>query len=340
MIYTKENIRKIFFILFLCAFLSAPAVKACGVAGNNFATSDSTWKIEKNLVVDSSGKASNELIEYIIEKLNSKSGRGARVSKREFLRYLNRPGADTVYAKQLIKYATPLSREIQKKEHEDFTNIFLNDKRLADGVKFIKKHRRILARAGKKYGIAIKDLVSILMWESGLGEFTGKYRIFNIFMGQVLFLDEAQKYAVSQLRKEGETNPLDDPEFAAAERRRLEYRKKDAANSLVALLRYCKKYGIDPMKQKGSWGGAVGFVQFMPYNFQYIVDADHNGEKDLFSWPDAINSAANFLKNYGGYRKSLAGRRRAFIKYNASPEYAEGVILYADELWKRYTESR
>lgn len=333
----KFRKNKIFFLqivilsLFCCQFISR------GAAQN---LPDSTWTIDKRLIVDTNGQPKNDIIEYVIEKLSTKSGKGSRVSKKEFLGYFDRTEADTVYDKQLIKYATPLSREIQKKEHQDFTKIFLNDKRLEDGVNFIKKYHTLLKRAEKKYKVKIKDLVSILMWESGLGEFTGNYRAFNIFMGQILFLDEAQKYAIARLDKNGVDNPLDDPEFAASEKRRLEYRQKDAANSLVALLRYCKKYGMDPLKQKGSWGGAIGFVQFMPYNFQYIIDADKNGEKDLFTWPDAIMSAANFLKNYGRYKNTDEGRRKAMLRYNASPEYADGVILYADEVWKKYLSAR
>jgi membrane-bound lytic murein transglycosylase B len=306
----------------------------------NYDVPDSTWVIGKSLIVNSEGKPENDLIKYILDKLKSKSGRGERVSKEEFLSYFDRPESDTVYAKQLIKYATPLSRDIQKKEHRDFTKIFLNEKRLEAGVEFIDEHKKLLSGAEEKYGVQIKDLVSILMWESGLGEFTGKYNVFNILLGQVLFLDDAQKYAVDNLKKEGKENPLDDSAFAASEKRRLDYRKKDAANSLIALLRYSKKYGMDPLKQKGSWGGAIGFVQFMPYNFQYIIDADSNGEKDLFTWPDAIMSAANFLKNYGGYKVNIKSRRRAMLRYNASEEYADGVILYADKVWEKYLSSK
>ncbi len=329
------------FYLFLVVIISSALWNlTSGQNNKNKDAPDSVWAIEKSRIVNSQGKPENDLIKYIIDKLKAKSGRGSRVSKKEFLNYFESPQSDTVYAKQLIKYATPLSRDIQKKEHQDFTKIFLNEKRLEAGVQFIKEHKKLLTEAEEKYGVQIKDLVSILMWESGLGEFTGKYRVFNILLGQILFLDDAQKYAVDNLEKEGKENPLDDPDFAASEKRRLDYRKKDAANSLIALLRYSKKYGMDPLNQKGSWGGAIGFVQFMPYNFQYIIDADSNGEKDLFSWPDAIMSAANFLKKYGGYKTNKSSRRRAMLRYNASEEYADGVILYADKVWEKYLASK
>jgi membrane-bound lytic murein transglycosylase B len=51
----------------------------------------------------------------------------------------------------------------------------------------------------------------------------------------------------------------------------------------------------------GSWAGAMGHVQFMPSVFQrYALDADDDGRRDLWgSIPDALASAANFLRGIG-----------------------------------------
>ena len=37
------------------------------------------------------------------------------------------------------------------------------------------------------------DIISILNWESKLGEKTGAYRIFNIFVGQYFYIDEIEQ---------------------------------------------------------------------------------------------------------------------------------------------------
>jgi membrane-bound lytic murein transglycosylase B len=74
----------------------------------------------------------------------------------------------------------------------------------------------------------------------------------------------------------------------------------------------------------------------MPYNLKYVIDGDNNGTRDLFSWPDAIMSAANYLKNVGGYSPSEANRKKAIKRYNASDSYVSGVMLYADTIWERY----
>jgi len=74
-----------------------------------------------------------------------------------------------------------------------------------------------IQKAENKYGICKQDLVSILMWESGLGKFTGSSRVFNIFMGQILFIDSVQKFELNRLiRKEG-VNPLANSSFRGQE---------------------------------------------------------------------------------------------------------------------------
>ena len=51
----------------------------------------------------------------------------------------------------------------------------------------------------------------------------------------------------------------------------------------------------------GSWAGAMGHTQFMPTSFmKYAVDYRGDGQKDIWnSVPDALASAANYLKEHG-----------------------------------------
>jgi membrane-bound lytic murein transglycosylase B len=60
----------------------------------------------------------------------------------------------------------------------------------------------------------------------------------------------------------------------------------------------------------GSWAGAIGHVQFLPSVFQkYAVDGDGDGRRDLWgSIPDALASAANFLRGIGWQRELRWGR--------------------------------
>jgi membrane-bound lytic murein transglycosylase B len=248
-------------------------------------------------------------------------GVGAPVSADEFRRLLDDPRAE-VYWPELLKYASPQSRKIQKQEHESFIPIFMKPAKIAAGAAFLSDHATELAAAQARYGVPPKDIVSVLMWESNLGKSTGKYRVANIYLGQLLYLDEAAAEAerTSAVR-------LD-----AADRsrhvKRLERIKRNAEKYLVALLRSCKAKGVDPFSILGSWGGAIGFPQFMPTSFQYAVDGNADGKIDLYSFPDAIASIGNYLSERG-YR---ASRAKAIHAYNPEDEYVRGVQMYADAI--------
>ena len=134
----------------------------------------------------------------------------------------------------------------------------------------------------------------------------------------------------------GKRNPLQSAKIAKREKKRFAKIKKRAVRSLVALLRQSQAKGIDPLTIKGSWGGAIGYVQFMPYRMNYAVDGDQDGTINLHSWPDAIFSVGNYLKEFGNYDMSYQGRKRGIFSYNHNDAYVKGVIAYADAIWKRY----
>lgn len=89
-----------------------------------------------------------------------------------------------------------------------------------------------------------------------------------------------------------------------------DYFKKEFINALLVL----QQEKLDRKQMRGSWAGAVGQTQFMPSSFlEYAVDHNGDGKRDLWrSAPDALASAANYLKGYGwstgenwGYQVSL-----------------------------------
>jgi membrane-bound lytic murein transglycosylase B len=58
--------------------------------------------------------------------------------------------------------------------------------------------------------------------------------------------------------------------------------------------------GLDPMKARGSYAGAMGIPQFLPSSFRrYAVDFDADGRRDLMSVADAIGSVANYYREFG-----------------------------------------
>ena len=235
----------------------------------------------------------------------------------------------------MIKVATPRSVAIQNKAHEDYSRVFLTEKRVKRGVDFLEERKDLLDAAEQKYGVARKDIVSILMWESGLGEFTGNYRVFNVLVAQLLYLEEAQQEAVRRITANGETNPLANASVAKKQEERFAKIRRRCVGNLVALLRQSKATGVDPLSLHGSWAGAIGYPQFMPASMPHAADGDGDGTIDLHSWPDAVMSVARYLKERGKYGPTAAARRKAIFSYNPIDSYVNGVIKYAEAVWAR-----
>jgi membrane-bound lytic murein transglycosylase B len=280
-------------------------------------------------------KTKNKIfIDKIINEITKK--KNGNWTKDEFLKLIRRPEVDTIYYDILNKYARFDSKQYQEKEAENYLKIFMREDRIEKGVKFLIDYQKVLVKAEKDFNVAGKDIVSILMWESGLGEFTGNYRVFNVFLNQILYLDLVEELLVLDYEKKNGKTPYKNLEEENKAKRRIAKIRESAVNSIIALLRESKKKNIDPLEQLGSWGGAIGYVQFMPFNLHYAIDGDNNGTIDLYTFPDAIFSCANFLKTVGKYKNEENNRKKAIYRYNPSNNYVIGVITYADTIWNRY----
>jgi membrane-bound lytic murein transglycosylase B len=79
-----------------------------------------------------------------------------------------------------------------------------------------------------------------------------------------------------------------------------DYFQKEFINALLVL----QQEKLSRAQLRGSWAGAVGHTQFMPSSFlKYAVDHTGDGKRDLWgSRPDALASAANYLKGNGWTR--------------------------------------
>lgn len=72
-------------------------------------------------------------------------------------------------------------------------------------------------------------------------------------------------------------------------------------SQLLDALRIIDAGHVAAVDMNGSWAGAMGHLQFMPSTFRaYALDGDGDGRIDLWgSLPDALNSAANYLRRAG-----------------------------------------
>ena len=149
--------------------------------------------------------------------------------------------------------------------------IFINPQRVEAGVQFWNRNAEPLARAAGEFGVPEEIIVGIIGVETTYGRNIGTYRVID---------------ALSTLA-------FDYPKRASFFRDELE-------NYLM----FTRKAGIDPLRVKGSYAGAIGIPQFMPGSYRrFAVDYDGDGLSDLATSPaDAIGSIGNFLKAHGWAR--------------------------------------
>ncbi|MDH4040516.1 MAG: lytic murein transglycosylase B [Gammaproteobacteria bacterium] len=164
---------------------------------------------------------------------------------------------------------TAISRPAEKsKPWYEYREIFLNDKRLEQGIEFYREHRATLARAERETGVPAEIIVAIIGVETYYGRNAGSYRVID---------------ALSTLA-------FDYPP-------RSEFFTGELKNYLILT----RQQGFDPLALKGSYAGAMGYGQFMPSSYlSYAVDFDDDGVEDIWTNPvDAIGSVANYFKRHG-----------------------------------------
>ena len=150
----------------------------------------------------------------------------------------------------------------------DYRTIFVNDKRIEEGVDFWQAHRVQLDEASRQTGVPAEYLVAIVGVETSFGRKTGRYRVLD---------------ALSTLA-------FDYPA-----------RAKFFQGELEQFFLLTREAAIDPLTATGSYAGAMGAPQFMPSNYRrYAVDADHDGRIDLWTnWADVFASIGNYFTEHG-----------------------------------------
>ncbi|HEY5264998.1 MAG TPA: lytic murein transglycosylase B [Steroidobacteraceae bacterium] len=150
----------------------------------------------------------------------------------------------------------------------EYRPIFLTEKRIREGTDFWIAHRQALDQASVRSGVAPQYLAAILGVETYYGRQTGSYRVLDALA----------------------TLAFDYPA-----------RAQFFSDELEQYLLLARDMGLDPLKVKGSYAGAMGAPQFMPSNYRrYAVDADGDGHIDLWTnWDDVCASVGNYLKEHG-----------------------------------------
>ena len=161
-----------------------------------------------------------------------------------------------------------ISRPSEGKPWHQYRPIFLGDKRIKSGKKFMQKYKTELASAEKIYGVPAEIIGAIIGVETYYGGNKGHFSVLDALYTLGFHYPKRETF----FRKE-----------------------------FVEYLKLAEEQNWPLRKIKGSYAGAMGFGQFMPSSYRnYGVDFSGDGNIDMLNNPiDAIGSVANYLAEHG-----------------------------------------
>jgi membrane-bound lytic murein transglycosylase B len=162
-----------------------------------------------------------------------------------------------------------MTRPAESKPWKDYRKIFVNERRIDDGVSFYRENRELLQRVEGSFGVPAPVIVAILGVETNYGHSPTRYRVLDALTTLAFYYPPRADFFRSEL---AQLFLLKSPSFP---------------------------YAIDELM--GSYAGAMGWGQFMPSSIaQFARDGDGDGKIDLWnSLPDICQSVANYFVAHG-----------------------------------------
>ncbi len=153
----------------------------------------------------------------------------------------------------------------------DYLDSAVSENRIDNGIKALRKHRKLLERIEKAYGVEKEVVVAVWGLESAYGEIRGDIPLIE---------------ALATLAYDGR-------------------RGRFFESQLIAALKILQSGDVDVRQMTGSWAGAMGHTQFIPTSYlSFAVDFTGDGRRDIWSDDpaDALASTAAYLAR-SGWRK-------------------------------------
>jgi len=153
----------------------------------------------------------------------------------------------------------------------DYLDTATSETRVRNGKRALAKHRNLLRKIEKKYGVDHKVVLAIWGLESAYGAQTGDLRVIQ---------------SLATLAYDGR-------------------RSKFFKAQLIAALQILQSGDVRPSQMKGSWAGAMGHTQFIPTSYlAFAQDFRGDGKRNIWEKDpaDALASTANYLKKHGWVR--------------------------------------
>ena len=189
---------------------------------------------------------------------------------------VNEHDFDESYVIQILKTAKKQDKILQSMSSpaeftwtwDRYRKLFLEEKRILNGKKFIRDNSDLFDRVEDEFGVPREIITSILGVETRYGKIKGSYRVLDSLA----------------------TLGFDFPR-----------RSKFFKSELIQFFILTRENNLDINSVQGSYAGAMGYGQFISSSYRaYAIDYDGDGYADLFnSVPDAVASIANYLKKHG-----------------------------------------
>ncbi len=158
-----------------------------------------------------------------------------------------------------------ISRPAEKKlPWYKYREIFLQEKRIKQGLEFWQKHTATLQRAENKFGVPAEIIVAIIGVETFYGRITGSYRVIDALNTLAFHYPKRADFFRGEFEQ---------------------------------FLLLTREQGFDPLSLTGSYAGAMGMPQFISSSYRhYAVDFDNDNVINIWDNPvDAIGSVANYF---------------------------------------------
>lgn len=194
----------------------------------------------------------------------------------------------------------------ESKSWFEYRDIFMQRKRVNDGVKFIRKHKNDLDKAFEEYQVPAQIIAAVIGIETNYGGNMGSFRVidalatlgFDYPRRAPFFRKELKQFLI--LACEERIKPLDADDACDREQNNLSSGKGRSIEDLL-----------------GSYAGAMGYGQFIPSSYRnFAIDFDGDGMRDIWSnTADAIGSVANY---FAEHQWSKDGLIIEFVEIDAS----------------------
>ncbi|MCP4114442.1 MAG: lytic murein transglycosylase [Desulfobacteraceae bacterium] len=205
---------------------------------------------------------------------------------------------------------------------------FLSKPSIRNARAYMEKHKVILDKAQKEYGVDKTIITAIILVETRLGTYVGNRAVINTLSTMAALADKEERNTLWDSISDSRRLTREKFEKKADSKSEWAYRE------LKALLKFSKREALDVAAITGSYAGAMGISQFMPSNALTLArDGNDDGRVNLFEHADAIHSIANYLKHFG-WEPSVTRQKahKILYKYNHSNYYVDTLLKISDQL--------